>query len=299
MRDTSNTDSVRTDSLRGDSLPLPVAGREEDVPSAVFFHPGRPAPAGAADTSALPFFRLEDLQMASIQGISGEYPPYSLGTDDGFVAVLLLSTFFAVGTTVRSWRHICGLFGALFRSPFGEYERCERGGEETCRFLFFVFQAAFVLGTLFFDYTQEFLPDAFGDVPPQMLMVVDVAGCFVFFLLKFLFYRVVNGVFFDRSKTAQWFEAYFLSLFSSGLLLLPVVLMTIYFGWPPRVWIVFLVSVFLVIGLLLLFRCFRIFFRAGLGYVHLILYFCAFEIVPAFMLWRFLLWINLNLTIIF
>lgn len=132
-----------------------------------------------------------------------------------------------------------------------------------------------------------------------MLMVVDVAGCFVFFLLKFLFYRVVNGVFFDRSKTAQWFEAYFLSLFSSGLLLLPVVLMTIYFGWPPRVWIVFLVSVFLVIGLLLLFRCFRIFFRAGLDYVHLILYFCALEIVPAFMLWRFLLWINLNLTIIF
>lgn len=296
-------DTLYIDSLATDTVPVcalsPAAGCAPD--SAVCFgcweNAGAPSAAGK-DAPALTFFRLADLHTAGTPGVAGDLRPYDIGAEDGFAAILLLTAFFAVSVTVRSWRSLCEMFSALFRAPVADYERSERAASETRGFLFFVFLAAFVQGILFFVYAQACLPDAFADVPPPVLPVVAVASCFFFHLGKFALYRMVNSVLFDRSRTVQWADAYLLSLFASGFLLLPVVLSAVYFGLSLHHCAIALVSVSALVGLVLFFRCFRIFFRHGLGYVHIILYFCALEILPAFVLWRFLHWISLNLTII-
>ena len=71
-----------------------------------------------------------------------------------------------------------------------------------------------------------------------------------------------------------------------GILLLPVLLITVYFDISSRT-ALFLIGILLVFAKILLFwKCFSNFFEKFYGAFHLILYFCALEILPDLILWK-------------
>lgn len=234
------------------------------------------------------------------QGIAGDPLPYRFRSDDYVTSVLMLSFFLVAWVIARSWHFLAGSIKDFFFERKQENMFDSRTDSELRGQLFLVFQTCFVLGVLFFDYTQEHMTEVFNQVSPYKILGVSVGVCSAYYLLKLLLYSFVNYIFFERSQSRQWIEIQFLSILALGLALLPVTLLVVYFDINFHSLTILFVLILIVVKALLLYKCSRIFFNYRGGGVHLILYFCALEIVPALILWRALSYANNYLmTIVF
>lgn len=234
------------------------------------------------------------------QGIAGDPLPYRFRSDDYVTGILMLSFFLVAWVIARSWHFLAGSVKDFFYDQKQENRFDSRTDSELRGQLFLVFQTCFVLGVLFFDYTQEHMTEVFNQISPYKILGASVSVCIVFYLVKLLLYTFVNYVFFDRNRSRQWIETQFLSILALGLALLPVTLLVVYFDISFRSLTILFVLTLTVIKALLLYKCSRIFFAYKGGGVHLILYFCALEIIPILILWRALSYANNYLmTIVF
>lgn len=232
-------------------------------------------------------------------GIPGDPVPYRFKTDNFVTIILLLVFFLVVWVVSRSRRFLEANLKDFFRTRkrenlFAEHTETELRGQ-----VFLIFQTCFVLGILFFDYTQNYMAEVFNQVSPYKILGTATAVCLVYYLMKLLLYNVVNAVFFDRERNEQWIEAYLLCILGLGLALFPVALLVVYFDLSFRMVVILSLCVLLVVKVLLFYKCLSLFFRSPLGWIHLILYFCTLEITPLLLLWqalafanRFLLTIN-------
>lgn len=232
------------------------------------------------------------------RGIAGEPLPYQFKNDDIVTLLFLLSVFFVVWVISRSRHFLSGQLRDFFRSRPRDNMFADRAQNELRGQFFLVFQTCFVIGLLFFDYTQAYYPQIFSEVSPYQLLGANVGVCTCYFLLKIGGYAFVNNVFFSRQQQSQWNEAYLLGVLGQGLALLPVVMLVVYFDLN----FVWLTSLFLLawgtISLLLCYKCYQIFFSYPLGWVHLFLYFCTLEIAPLLVLFRTLTYANNLLLVI-
>lgn len=231
-------------------------------------------------------------------GIAGDPVPYQF-RNDNFVTITLLVSFLLVVWVITRSRHflteqVKDFFHERQRDKlFDERARSELRGQ-----IYLVFQTCFILGLLFFDFTQERQTEVFNQVSPYIILGVSVGIFALYYLAKTGIYAFVNSIFFERKACERWNEAYMLCVLALGLALLPVALLVVYFDLNfNEMSVVFLV----ILGLdklLLLYKSSRIFFKQRWSIVHLFLYFCTLEIAPLFMLFRALVYANsLLLTI--
>ncbi len=271
-----------TDSTRGD-LPLGSQTCEDLLKREVNLYelPGKPR-----------YDWQVEAQIYDPQGIAGDPLPYRFRSDDYVSGVLILSFFLVAWVIAHSWHFLVGSIKDFFYTRERENMFDSRTDTELRGQLFLVFQTCFVLGLLFFDYTQECMTEVFNIVSPYQILGMGVGVCLAYYVIKLLLYEFVNAVFFDARKATRWREAYFLSILSIGLLLLPVSLLVVYFDIGFSTLSILFSMIVISIKTMLLYKCGSIFFNYRFGGVHLILYFCALEIVPALVLWRALAFAN-------
>ena len=89
-----------------------------------------------------------------------------------------------------------------------------------------------------------------------------------------------------RDSNIIWLESYFNVVIGAGFLLFPIVLLIVYFDLSPQIAPYFIGFVIIIAKILLFYKCFSNFFTKFYGAFHLILYFCALEILPDFVLWK-------------
>lgn len=275
-------DFVWTDSTRGD-LPLGSETREELMRKEIDVYklPGTPR-----------YDWKVEARIYEPQGVAGDPLPYRFRSDDYVSGTLILSFFLVAWVITHSWHFLVGSIKDFFYTRERENMFDSRTDSELRGQLFLVFQTCFVLGLLFFDYTQERMTEVFNLVSPYQILGMGVGICLIYYVAKLLLYEFINSVFFDNRQSTRWRESYFLSILALGLLLLPVSLLVVYFdiGFSTLTLLFFLVVV--SIKIMLLYKCGSIFFKYRFGGVHLILYFCALEILPALVLWRALTFAN-------
>lgn len=231
-------------------------------------------------------------------GEAGTPLPYRFRNDDIVTSLLMVSFFLVVWVITNSRHYLHETLKNFFRTRERDNMFAERTEKELQGQVFMVFETCFVLGILFFDYTQHRLPEVFNNVSPYRILGVATGICTLYYLLKMGLYAFVNHVFFDRSRNRLWNEAYVLSILALGLALLPVTLLVVYFGLSFAHLSLLFFGVLLVVKALLFYKCFSIFFnQIGRG-VHLILYFCTLEIVPLLVLWRALVYASRLLLLI-
>ena len=158
--------------------------------------------------------------------------------------------------------------------------------------IFLILQTCFTLAILFFDYTQLNLTEVFNQVSPYILLGMDTAICFAYFVIKIAAYKMVNWVFFDRVQNRKWLDSYLLMVTLLGLSLFALALLVVYFDLsfrPLGITVVLLVGTF---KLLQLIKCRQIFFVYQFSGIHLMLYFCTLELIPVLLLWRALVYFN-------
>ncbi len=116
-------------------------------------------------------------------------------------------------------------------------------------------------------------------------LVLILQTCILSGFCVFL-YSFVNWIFFNKTRNIIWLESYFNVVIGAGFLLFPIVLLIVYFDLSPQIAPYFIGFVIIIAKILLFYKCFSNFFNKFYGAFHLILYFCALEILPDFVLWK-------------
>ena len=246
-----------------------------------------------------PFFTLQEVPLPQAEGETGTPFPYSFRNDDYLTGMLLLCFFLVAWSISSSWHyfrlHVKAIFrpaGLLLKSNAENADTALRGSA------FLLLQAAFSFGILYYDFLAQnhrALVDTIDN--PHLIMALSGGMIVLFVLLKMGLYQMVNSVFFPKNSRDEWRETYIFTIVFMGLLILPVSLLVFFFDLSFEKQYVAFICVVCVAKLVLLYRCSRIFFRHVGSSLHLILYLCALEIVPALILWRVLFWANINLSI--
>ncbi len=225
-------------------------------------------------------------------GIAGDPVPYQFRGDSLVTTLLMLSFFMAAWVISRSRRYLHKQVKDFFRHRDRENLFAERTESEMQGQAFLIFQTCLVLGTLFFDYTQECQTEVFNQVSPYKILASSVGICCVFYLVKTMLYHVVNSVFFSRKQRELWSASYLLGILALGVALLPVSLLVVYFDLSLQHTVIVFMALLAIDKTLLFYKCSRIFFNYPFGLLHLFLYFCTLEIAPLFVLFRILVYAN-------
>jgi len=109
----------------------------------------------------------------------------------------------------------------------------------------------------------------------------------VFFLLKSLFIRILNYVFFDKKMMKIAIQSHYSLVVFLGLSLFPLLILGIYAS-PPTVVVVQIATVIVcfMTMILVLLKLFQLFFSKLLDSFYIMLYLCTLEILPFFALFH-------------
>lgn len=112
----------------------------------------------------------------------------------------------------------------------------------------------------------------------QVGLYTLVICCFL--LLRDILYHCINWVFFDKKKNEQWQRTWLFLTDMEGILIFPAIIAHVYTQIPLEFVASYALFVVLFVKLLTFYKCKTIFFNGIGGFLQIILYFCALEIVP-------------------
>ena len=118
----------------------------------------------------------------------------------------------------------------------------------------------------------------------------------LFLVFKWAAYSFVNSLFFQKVRNTLWMTSFVNLYIWLGILLLPLLLVIVYFDISSQIATLLLAFPLVLCKICLFWKCFSNFFEKIYGALHLILYFCALEILPDLILWKGMELISNNLT---
>lgn len=165
---------------------------------------------------------------------------------------------------------------------------------EDVRYTFFLLLHTCILsGLCVYNYFANTVPELFQMYSHALLLGVFVGCMILLFFFKCLAYAFVNWVFFDKVRNAIWLGAYYQVSIWMGVLLLPVILLIVYFDLSFHTFLYLVGCVLILSKITLFFKCFNNFFNNFHGSFHLILYLCTLEILPDILLWKSFVSVNI------
>lgn len=213
-------------------------------------------------------------------GIAGDPTDYTFRNDDNVTGIMLISFFVMAWVIASSWKFLRAHFNDFFYTRERENLFAERDGRHLRGRAFLVAQTCFLIALISFTATRALLPDVFATASPYLLLGGVTVLSLVYYLIKLLLYGIVNHTFFSPAKCQLWTDTYLVSVLLTGCILLPVVLLLVFFDLPFVYAILVTVLLLSVIKTMLLYKSYCIFFKTRLGFVHVILYLCTLEVIP-------------------
>lgn len=218
-------------------------------------------------------------------GMAGVPMPYRLQSEGMVSAVLFACFVMASIALARGKRHLGQQFKAFFMGKEYASQGVDTAGDMR-HMLMLIFQTCMLLGFCVYDYYADRNVLLFTLVPHALLLAIYIFSIVAFQVCKWLAYRGINAIFFNKSSCLTWIRDYFTVQIFVGFALFPLVLLLIYFDLSPQISPLLVMIVVVFAKILLIYKCFCIFFHTFHGSFHLILYFCALEVIPSLMLWR-------------
>ena len=218
--------------------------------------------------------------------MSGESLPYLLRADWMITTILFMCLLLVSYVFSQGRKHLL----LQLKSFVSNRERGSLFDDVTTddvRYTFLlVSHACLLMGLCVYNYFANTTPQLFQLYSHGGLLAVFV-GCIALLLgFKWLAYTFVNWIFFDKMRNSVWMSAYFNVIIWSGFLMLPVILLIVYFDLSFQTSLYLAGFVLLLAKITLFFKCFSNFFGNFHGLFHLILYLCTLEILPDILLWK-------------
>lgn len=229
-------------------------------------------------------------------GEMGNPVPYTLAGDDIIIGLLLgCFMFIMVGLSVSRQTFFRQMRGFFYLSR-RESEITPTAVEQNFQTLLLI-PAALLAGLVVYVCQCHFFGMTYSIHPIALLLGIDILVLVVYFVLKYILYQMVNWVFFDKKNNEQWNATLCFLTETEGILMLPLLLLSIYGDMPLGFLLISILFVVFLAKLLTFYECFLIFFKRTRVYVQIFLYLCALELMPLFGLWGVLMTITNSLQI--
>ena len=260
--------------------------------------PGQPIGKSFRDVS-LPqyyresFFKTDTLLHPELNGgrmgIPGDPVPYNPANDDVIACTLLVCFMLTVLVVSRSVKFIIIQVKDIFY-PVREdsIEMKETANEVNYQFLLCI-QTGILLSMAFFYYAQNYIAETYILQSEYELVGIFMAILVGYFLIKELILRWVHWTFFNKSQQhASNISRLFLTAME-GVLMLPNVLVHIYFSMSATSLLYTTIIIVAIIRLVSFYKVYSIFFRKKGSFLQIFLYFCTLEAIPLAILWGLLI----------
>lgn len=239
------------------------------------------------------------LLLTWITGCKGMPIPYSPKLDDGITILLLCCFFISAYVLSRSRKFLVQLMKDFLLNR----ERTSIFAATTAadmRYMLLLILQTCVLGAVCtFNYLIDVRPELGERIPPYILLGVYLAIALLYLFWKWVTYSFLGWIFFDGNRTSLWMESYSTLLYYLGFALFPFALFLVYFDLSLLATVIIGLFLMFFTKILMFYKWIKLFCNNLYGVLLLILYFCALEIIPCFIVYRGVLQVNDYLIINF
>ena len=239
------------------------------------------------------------LLLTWITGFKGMPIPYSPKLDDGITILLLCCFFISAYVLSRSRKFLVQLMKDFLLNR----ERTSIFAATTAadmRYMLLLILQTCVLGAVCtFNYLIDVRPELGERIPPYILLGVYLAIALLYLFWKWVTYSFLGRIFFDGNRTSLWMESYSTLLYYLGFALFPFALFLVYFDLSLLATVIIGLFLMFFTKILMFYKWIKLFCNKLYGVLLLILYFCALEIIPCFIVYRGVLQVNDYLIINF
>ena len=230
-------------------------------------------------------------------GIKGNPVPFRLSADNGVTALIFLCFFLTAYVFSNGKKFLLQqMKDFVYVRERGNLFNSSTADDVRYRLILFS-QTAILLGICAFDYFHNLTQGRLHENYSFGILSANIAVCILYYLLKWLLYSFLGWTFFDKTRTTVWLEAYSTILYYLGFALFPLVLLIVYFDSFASLLLPAGLVVIIFAKILMFYKWIKLFFNNLYGLFCLIVYFCALEIMPCFILFRALAEVN-NLLLI-
>lgn len=226
---------------------------------------------------ASPFYHEE--VPASRLGVAGDSVPYSIANDSVVTMALVFCILISMLTIARSWRLICYQTKELFRTPRENSVELRETADEMRYQTYFCLQGVILLGILAYSTAVNYLGTDYIFGHYTMLGIFSAIFS-AYYMVREGLTLIVHSVFFEKRQRHldNISRLYFMAV--QGALLLPLVLLHVYFQLNTEVTLKMAFFALAIPMLLQASKVYNIFFRKNHAIVQFIMYVACLEAVP-------------------
>lgn len=234
---------------------------------------------------------------AARRGMAGDPRPYRQADDD-ILSSSLLAILIITILSVSHLRHFFAIELKEFFAPNREMEiRQTQTSSEKILQIILSLITPITYALVFFNYAQEYISSTFLPSSEYVVMGIFITETISIYLIQHLLYMWVNNTFFYDCDLLKWNDSKLLVHCISGTLMMPVLLLNVYFGLSLNITLILIGIVLFFCQMLLFYKAFYIFFEKNTLKLQIFLYLCMLEIIPIVVLWEVLSLTANNLTI--
>jgi len=230
-------------------------------------------------------------------GFDGISIPYRLRTDDGITGLLL----FCFILTAYVFAYGKKAMIEQVKSLFSRKEQNDFFGKATASDLrhriMLRLQTCILMGIFIFGYFNDYNPFTFNQKSIYWILGIYIGICIAFYSLKWMLYSFLGWVFFNKSITSAWLESYSTIINYLGICYFPLVLLMVFYDLQPSIILIIGLILIIFAKILMFYKWLKFFLNNLHGLLYLIVYFCALEILPCFLLVQGLLQTNIILQL--
>jgi len=201
--------------------------------------------------------------------------------------ILFFICFFIIVSIINNRnRFLLSMFSGLFRNKDRHNMFYETVANENLNKLFLSLQTVLLISIIFYCYAihENFLP---VNLTQMFIFLGKISWLLtVFFLYKFLTYFILGNIFFKKETTLQWNDDFLSILSLNGIFLFLPVLILFYVESAFYICMYFF-TFYLILNLFFIFyKIYTLFFQGKRLLLYFILYLCAQEIMPLYLVYR-------------
>ena len=219
-------------------------------------------------------------------GMKGEPMPYLLRSDWFITGILFLCLIIISYIISKGKKHLQQQLKSIFTTRERASLFDEAIGSDIRYTFALIVNACIMLGISAYYYVVYSIPQLLDAERSFILLGFFIFLSVFYMIIKWGLYKIINWIFFEKARNLSWMVSYFNVIVWLGLVLLPVILLTVYFDLTASNSFLFMALAILSAKILLFWKCFNNFFGKIHGILHLIMYFCTLEILPDLILWK-------------
>ena len=203
---------------------------------------------------------------------------------------LLFSVCFLINVFVLSKRRplVLSMLDNLFHRKERKSIFFVQGSYDLFAKLLLVIQTILLVGMLFFCFYKIIYPRSLDDSMVGFFTLVGKGAAFfaLFLLYKYLTYNLIGFVFFSKERTQLWNNSFTSVVCLSGIFLFIPAMLFFYIETLSVFSFYFILFYLVFIVLFVFYLIYRVFFRDKVPLLYFILYLCAQEIAPVFIIYK-------------